>query len=79
MTQVNTNQAMVKSVGAMMREILSRKVALLYNLKKVNDKKTKLFIETQSYTILKGMYFFIRENNLADNRLNFIIFLLQGS
>lgn len=79
MTQVNTNQAMVKSVGAMVREILSRKVALLYNLKKVNDKKTKLFIETQSYTILKGMYFFIRENNLADNRLNFIIFLLQGS
>lgn len=57
MTQVNTNQAIVKSVGAMMREILSRKVALLYNLKKVNDKKTKLFIETQSYTILKGMYF----------------------
>lgn len=34
LTQVNTNQAMVKSVGAKMRLIMSREVALLYNLKK---------------------------------------------
>lgn len=59
LTQVNTNQAMVKSVGAMMRLIMSREVALLYNLKKANDLKKKLFIETQLYKILKGRYSFL--------------------
>ncbi|XP_074114145.1 uncharacterized protein LOC141537199 [Cotesia typhae] len=51
----NPNQAITRSTTAMMRLGLSRELALKFNLKKPNEKKNHIFIETEFYKLIKGV------------------------
>ncbi|XP_053595198.1 uncharacterized protein LOC128667766 isoform X1 [Microplitis demolitor] len=50
---INIKQSIVKNVTPMIRFGMARELALKFNLKKANDKRPKIFINTEFYKVLK--------------------------
>ncbi|XP_074115203.1 uncharacterized protein LOC141537894 [Cotesia typhae] len=51
----NPNQALIRSTTPMIRLGMSRDVALKFNLKKANEKRPKIYIDTPFYKLIKGI------------------------
>ncbi|XP_074093982.1 uncharacterized protein LOC141524181 [Cotesia typhae] len=51
----NPNQALTRSTTLIIRLGMSRDVALKFNLKKANEKRPKIFIDTPFYKLIKGI------------------------